>query len=246
MSKNKPEESEIHLLKREVKFLRKQNKELDRFVYSASHDLKAPLRSIMGIVGIAKSETTDEMQLRYLGMILRSSSKLDNFINDLVNYSRNARIEIKSEKINLEELFNEILESLSYVDNAKGVQINKSIQVKEIISDTSRIRIICSNLISNAYKYQRKDEKVQQSIKIRVEKIKSNIEISIEDNGEGISTDNQKKIFGMFFRASEQSHGSGLGLYIVREVVKKLKGRIRIESKLGNGSKFIVTLPINK
>lgn len=237
----KPAKSKPNSISRELRILENQNKELDRFVYSASHDLKAPLRSIMGIVSIARTETTDEVQQNYLNMIQRSASKLDNFINDLVNFSRNSRLEIKSEAIDFRTMVDEILEELSHMDNNTNLQVSTEIKGSECKSDPSRMKIIFSNMISNAIKYQNRSKGVQPMLHISVHSTKTKTVLTFEDNGEGISKENQKKVFDMFYRASDQSYGSGLGLYIVAEVTKKLRGKIKLESEQGKGTKFTFT-----
>lgn len=229
--------------RKELEKLKAQNRELDRFVYSASHDLKAPLRSIIGIISIARTETTDDLMLRYLEMVSRSAAKLDNFINDLVNYSRNSRMEVKQEKINFKAMIDEILEDLSHMENASNLKIKTDIQSAECLGDGPRLKIIFSNLISNAIKYQKRQSRDNAELEIRIVPKKEAIEISFSDNGEGISAENQKKVFEMFYRASENSHGSGLGLYIVKEVVGKLNGKIDLVSRPGRGTRFTVYLP---
>lgn len=233
----------LNVMQKELRLLKKKNEELERFVYSASHDLKAPLRSIMGIVSIAKTTTRDDTQLKYLDMISRSVFKLDNFIADLVRFSRNTSTKIKSENINFQELIDDTVEDLSHMEGSSDVNIATKISEGNFYSDTSRVKIIFGNLISNAFKYQRRENKVQATLSIRVELTKDNARLIFQDNGEGIDKTNYKNIFKMFYRASESSHGSGLGLYIVSEVVKKLRGKIKVESEKGKGTIFSLTLP---
>lgn len=226
--------------------LKKMNQELERFVYSASHDLKAPLRSIMGIVNIAKTETQDEKQALYLDMIYRSASKLSNFINDLTNFSRNSRLEVLHQKIDFNEILQETMESMSYMDSAHNFEVNATFEGLPFYSDISRLKIIFSNLISNAIKYQRNDSKIIPKLDLTVTVSKSKAMLIFADNGEGIPAEHQKSVFKMFYRASERSQGSGLGLFIIKEVVKKLNGKIKLESVPNQGTTFTLTIPNSK
>lgn len=223
--------------------LRKLNEELDRFVYSASHDLRAPLSSIMGLVEIARLETTMEAKQHCLDMISSSVKKLDGFINDIIDYSRNQRLELQPEKLDLEAEVMEALAELKYLD--KDNKIEKVIEGNgsgTFITDGRRLNVILKNVISNAIRYHKLDQK-NPFIKIQIENTGSKASISIEDNGIGIDEIHLQNIFKMFYRADENSKGSGLGLYIVKETIEKLGGEIKVTSKLDQGSKFIVTLP---
>ncbi len=226
--------------------LKKMNQELDRFVYSASHDLKAPLRSIMGIVNIAKTETQDDKQALYLDMIYRSASKLSNFINDLTNFSRNSRLEVLHQKIDFNEILQETMESMSYMDSAHNFQVNANFEGEAFFSDISRLKIVFANLISNAIKYQRDDSKVIPKLDLLVNVTKSKALLTFADNGEGIPLEHQKNVFKMFYRASERSQGSGLGLFIIKEIVKKLNGKIKLESVPNQGTTFSISIPNSK
>lgn len=243
MKKLKSVVSKDKVLKKEVSRLKKMNEELDRFVYSASHDLKAPLRSIMGIINIAQSESKDPKQLEYMGMIFRSTMKLDNFINDLVNFSRNTRTEIKRENIDFFEIISETLENLSHMDAGETLHVTSEIEREPFFSDSRRLKIIFSNLISNSIKYQDKNKKTKPKLNIKVHINDKKALLTFSDNGEGIAKENHKKIFNMFFRASEQSQGSGLGLFIVHGMIKKLGGTIRVESSPGVGTTFSISIP---
>lgn len=219
------------------------NFELDSFVYRASHDLRAPLRSVLGLVSLAKTELDQKERGTYLNLVEKSINKLDTFISDLTNFSRNSRLEVTITKINFRAIIDECLENLKYMDNAE--RIKTIIQIDNpfsFYSDTTRINIILQNIISNSIKYQnlRMNEPF---VKIGISTFKDRAEISIADNGKGIKDEYLDKIFNMFFRASQESYGSGLGLYITKQVVEKLNGSISVTSKLGTGTAFKVVLP---
>jgi PAS domain S-box-containing protein len=224
------------------------NFELDSFVYKASHDLKAPLRSVMGLIKLAKIESKDENLNVYLDMMNKSVTSLDAFIKDLTLFSRNSRMDIEARLINFEDVISESLSNLRYMENADKVVIKKDIQIYEAFySDITRLGTIINNLLSNAFKYHR-FENNNPYINIQ---ISANIEkatIILEDNGVGIDALHIDRIFEMFYRASDASYGSGLGLYIVKNAINKLNGSIEVESVLNQGTKFKIIIPnlINK
>jgi PAS domain S-box-containing protein len=223
--------------------LKKANTELDRFVYSASHDLRAPIASVLGLISLCKlTNNVDEIK-SYLSLQEKSVIKLDNFIHDILDYSRNARLEMVSEKIQFQELLDSVFEQHSYMDKSK--HIAKIINLKEkedFFSDKSRLLIICNNIISNSIRYSNlKREEPCIEVNINIEKQFAFIEFV--DNGVGIAREHISKVFEMFYRANDSQTGSGLGLYIVKETVQKLKGNIKIDSELGNGTKILIQIP---
>jgi signal transduction histidine kinase len=168
---------------------------------------------------------------------------LNKFISDIIDYSRNSRVEVVSEKILIKELVTEILGVLKNPTFHHTLKINIDAQEDlEINSDPSRLRVILNNLLHNAIKYA-DPSKENSMIWITASREGNACSIEIKDNGIGIATDLQPKIFEMFFRATSLSTGSGLGLYIVKESLEKLGGSIVFESLPGKGSTFRVTVP---
>ena len=222
--------------------LKKTNFELDSFVYRASHDLRAPLRSVLGLLNLIKIESDDAQKMTYIGLAEKSINKLDSFILDLTNFSRNTRLEIKKEPIDFESVIAECIENLKYMENADHVKSIVQIHQSEpYLSDFGRMVILFQNLISNAIKYQR--PYIDSYVKVKIDVSPSGVDIEVEDNGKGISKEYLDKIFEMFFRASEDSYGSGLGLYITKQVVEKLLGKITVESVFNEGTRFKIWLP---
>jgi signal transduction histidine kinase len=223
--------------------LMKTNAELDRFVYSTSHDLRAPLTSLMGLINIADQNTDPREVKRYLGMMRERVYSLDKFIKDITDYSRNNRLEISREKVKLTDLATEVWDSLKFAPEAENINFQVDIADDIVVeSDKNRLKVIMSNLVSNAIRYhdRRKDT---QFIRLRAQVNGRVFYLKVEDNGQGIAPEYHTKIFDMFYRANEQSKGSGLGLYIVKEALIKLSGSIHLESSLGIGSTFTVKLP---
>lgn len=224
--------------------LKKTNYELDKFVYSVSHDLRSPLSSILGIVEFAKEDSTEEPVQEHLVMIEQSIKKLDGFILDILDYSRNARVGIVKEKIPLKPLLDDIINNIkhmSYTIRKVDIQVEGH-ENKFIYTDKTRLTIILNNLISNGIRYQNLNNN-HPLVKIEVIKEDANTKIQINDNGIGIAEAEIPKIFDMFYRVSEKSIGSGLGLYIVKEAIDKINGKINVNSALGAGSKFLVEIP---
>lgn len=228
--------------KAEIELIQR-NFELDSFVYRASHDLKAPLNSIMGLIELLKMETEEPGLLSYLGLMDRSVTKLDSFIRNLTDFSRNERMEVETVEIDFEQMVQECIDNLSFMSNADRIKIQTDLGLNgSFHSDPVRILIVMNNLISNAIKYQ--DLKKENPIaKIEVRTNEKEAVIRIEDNGVGISQEHHDKIFNMFFRASYQSFGTGLGMYIVKNAVQKVGGEIDLSSELEVGTVFTVHIP---
>lgn len=219
------------------------NYELDSFVYKVSHDLKAPLRSVLGLINLSQKENSNETVKLYLEMMTRSIRNMDVFIKDLTQFSRNSRMEVVKEFIDFNELITKIDNNLKYEENASTIHIEKRINQKvAFYSDGNRLETIIGNLLSNAYKYH-SFESNNPYINIQIDVSEFYCVIKIHDNGSGIAEEFHNKIFEMFFRASEKSQGSGLGLYIVKSAVDKLEGKIKLESIYGKESTFTVELP---
>jgi signal transduction histidine kinase len=177
-------------------------------------------------------------------MMITSINRVDESIKNILGFSRNKKTEIKPEPLDIKQITFEIIDGLRFTKNNKEINYIVNIDSENIFySDKSRITSIINNLISNAAKYQREKEP-EPFIKFSFSINKSEASIIVEDNGEGIPKDMQTRIFDMFIRASVHSSGSGLGLYICREMVEKLGGNIQLISEPDKGSIFIVRLPI--
>jgi signal transduction histidine kinase len=222
----------------------KINKELDSFVYSVSHNIRAPLMSVLGLLNLARMDDTGHDVLsNYFGMMEASIHKLDHTLKEILDYSRNARSDIRSEPIAVRELIEEGFERLKYMKGSDQIHIDLQIDASApLYSDAYRLTVILNNLISNAIKY-RDTTKKQSFIHIRVRVNEASLRIHFEDNGIGVSPELTEKIFQMFFRATERSEGAGLGLYIVKETVNKLNGTINLSSGPGLGTAFDIEIP---
>jgi signal transduction histidine kinase len=225
------------------KQLKKLNDELDRFVYSTSHDLRAPLLSVLGLLKLAEGKADERELVRYHGMMQHRLSSLDKFIKDITDYSRNNRLQIVNENVNIASLTDEIWELLRYSADAKGIEFINDLPADLIVAnDGTRLRVVLSNLIANAIRYHdhRKEKKY---IRVYHHLTNASFSLHVEDNGQGIAPEIHTKIFEMFYRGNESSQGSGLGLYIVKETLAKLSGTVHLCSTPRLGSTFSISVP---
>jgi signal transduction histidine kinase len=217
------------------------NEELDRFVYSASHDLRSPISSLKGLIQITQLED-DIFQIKeYLNLMSQSLIRQDQFLSDIIDYSKNKRKQVIAETVSLRQLIDEVISQLIHLENANQIIIQKEILIDEIENDSFRLKIIISNLVSNAIKYSDNTKK-EMYISIKTYLENGFYTIQISDNGIGIKEELKDQIFEMYF-GTNKNKGSGLGLYIVKEAVENIKGTIGVTSENQIGSKFTLTFP---
>jgi signal transduction histidine kinase len=232
----------IHKQKIQVLELQRLNKELDSFTYHASHDLRAPLTTILGLVNLGLKDSDDPTSHSYFNMIGNRVDHMDKLLKDLISISYNNKAESSYEEFDFNSEVKNLLNSLNSGHRVEfDIQLNVQ-QELSFMGDPVRIRTILSNLISNSFKYY--NPNVSQpfvEIIIRVDFIKASI--LVRDNGIGIEDAHQEKIFNMFFRGTTRSTGTGLGLFIVKSMVDRLNGNLEIESVKNEGTSFYVTIP---
>jgi signal transduction histidine kinase len=229
-------------LARQNETLTKINQELDSFVYSISHNLRAPLMSVLGLLDLAQGETNPEVIHQYHEMMKSSIHKLDETLKEILEYSRNARQGLIIGKVDFEQIINDTFEKMQFMPGYERIRRDISVSgEKDFSTDSYRLSLVMNNLISNAIKYA--DPSRDSWIKIDVQVRPEEAVIDFRDNGIGIESDYIEKVFNMFFRATEKNDGAGLGLYIVKEAVEKLGGSIDLESEVGSGTRFHITLP---
>lgn len=227
-------------LRNKVAELEKTNDELNRFIYSISHELRAPLVSAMGIVNLVKLEGLYESSGEYWSLIETCSNKLDYYIQKTLQYYKNNKTASENTPVNFHKLVPELVELYTFTDRDTAFTIDID-QKLDFLGDVFRIEVILGNLISNAIKYQKEtetDKKVNISIEVRRELV----EISITDNGMGILNEHLEKIFVQFFK-SKVNQGSGLGLFIVKEALNKINGKITVSSDPEVGTTFKIIIP---
>jgi len=234
-------QAEINLEKRNRDLI-KTNSELDKFVYSVSHDLRSPLTSILGLLAFIETESQEADTLFHVGLIRKSVNRLDEFVKNILSYSRNNRRGLEVEQIPLQQTILEVVDSLQGLPEAMGINYQVDIKEKEpFYSDGLRLNTVLENLISNAIKYHRKEEP-GRFIKINGYSDDRGFQFTIADNGVGIAAQYHQKIYEMFFRLSGKQSGSGIGLYIVKDALEILQGSIELQSQEGMGTTFTITL----
>jgi len=233
-------------LKENEKQLIQTGKDLDRFVYSASHELRAPLKSILGLSNLMRYEIENKNYTElneYNSRIERSVKRLDETVQGIIEYSRNTRIDVVRELISFDNIINNVLENLSSLTNFLNIQFNTDISLDgNFYSDSRRIKIVLSNIISNSIKYADL-AKEKSVVNLSICNSTDGCDIIIRDNGIGIEFKYIQHIYDMFFRATSNNEGDGLGLYIVKETIDKLHGNINVDSILTEGSTFKIHLP---
>lgn len=235
--------TDITHLKKTERDLTYKNRELDTFVYKASHDLKAPLSSLRGLVDIAKEEITAPDAGQYLGLIDRTIAKMDDVLMGLLEVTWIKQGAMDPQLIYMRDLVQTILRS---IENAPGFHmVRMELDIPEhctVVSDLKMLNSVVQNLMHNAIKYHREsgDDKW---VRVAVTETPDSLRISVSDNGPGIPANVHDKLFDMFFRASTKSKGSGLGLYIVKNSVERMGGTITLRSEVGVGTEFLVILP---
>ena len=223
--------------------LEKAYRELDKFVYSASHDMRSPLMSILGIVRLSRLENDSSNSEKYFDMIEASVHRMDEFIKNIIGYYKNNRIELKHSEIDIESLLNDIFRDLEAAGTLTSeIEIRRQFNLNtRLIADRLKLHIILTNLLSNAARYQKQN--AAKWIEVKVEISEKEAVFEIADGGIGIASDDLEGIFKMFHRATNNNPGSGVGLYITKDAVNRVGGRIDVKSTLGEGSTFKVIIP---
>ena len=224
--------------------LEKTNIELERFAYIAAHDLKSPLANISGLSDLlisSYSEEIDQQGNEIINLIKSSSNKLKEMIDNLLIYSKSNTIEKENTSvINISVLENELKQLFAF-NNDVAIVFNSNVTAINI--NKTAIEQILINLVSNAIKY---NDKEKTSINIEMLEKQKYYTITVSDNGPGILNEHQESIFDLFevvaITDKYGDRGTGIGLATVKKLVEVLNGTIKVESKMGTGTKFILTL----
>ena len=222
--------------------LSKRNTELDNFVYSVSHDLRAPIASVLGLINIAKKDADVAMKDVYLEMIHNSAKQQDHFIKEILDQSRNSRLDLRREEVFFQPMIDETFNQLRYATTT-DTAVEKIVTIKQekpFYCDRWRLKVILNNIISNSIRYRNGKSPV---IRVNVEVDNNGAHLAIEDNGKGIPQEHLKNVCKMFYRATDDGAGSGLGLYIVKEAIDKLNGSLDIDSEVGKGTLVKMEIP---
>jgi two-component system sensor histidine kinase/response regulator len=223
--------------------LQKAYNELDKFAYSATHDMRGPILSVLGIINIAM-ETGDMKEIKeMMEMMEKAMMKLDTYIQNLHDYYNIRRGELNITEVSFEQIVKDMKDLYEITSRVDHVGFETEVQQQEAFrSDEVSLKIILNNLLSNAFKYQKKNG-TGQLVKLKIEVNKGIANIFVSDNGIGIPENSINHIFNMFYRAANDELGSGFGLYNVKDALNKINGSIEVESQPAQGTIFKVTLP---
>lgn len=230
-------------LEQKIQDLEKVNFELDRFIYSASHDLRAPLATILGLVRVGRLEVQDRLSLDYLNRIETSVQKLDLLVNHIIDYYKNSEAEDFLREIHVEDMLEDVMETIRSDRGSDDALLDVKIdQEAPFFGDDFRLRIMMSHLITNAIKFKR-PEQDKARIEFHFRSNQQEAEIRVKDHGIGILQEHIEQVFQMFFKTAQDASGPGLGLYIVKEALGRMEGVVEVVSTPGKGTEFIIKIP---
>ena len=239
--------ADIYFMRAELKDktlkIKKLHSEMNQFVYSLSHELRGPLMSISGVSKLAKLEIEDPNILEYFELIDSATFKLDDFIYKMLDFYRSTKIDNKISEINFAEIVEQQMDAYRSKFDLSDFEISININQETIFfSDNSKIRVILNNLFSNSVQFQkREDSEKRILISIKVEEAIATI--MVQDNGIGIDEKYQNEVFNLFTRATQKNVGTGLGLYMVKEAVEQMGGKIELDSVFSEGTTIKIELP---
>lgn len=235
-------ESKDRELQRTVARLEQSIKELDQFVYAASHDLRSPLRAVDNLATLIGKATKDLLppdKREYLDLMHNRIKRLEALIDDLLEYSRIGRVRPPLEEVDLNEL---VRETLTLLAPPSGMHISVRLSVPVMLAPKTPLALVIRNLVNNAIKHHDKEE---GHIWIEAEDLNRVVKISVTDDGPGIPEEYHEKIFQMFqtLRTRDEVEGSGMGLALVKKVVEIHGGQVDVVSSKGKGATFSFTWP---
>ena len=223
--------------------LEAQNAELERFAYTVSHDLRSPLITIQGFVGMLRRDLAEKNHVATeedLARICNAASQMDRLLRDVLELSRIGRLIHPPEEVSIEELACEVLELVG-IEPASGVKVEIAPDMPAAFGDRLRLREVLQNLIDNAMKYM--GDQSHPLIEIGSRRDGVETVFYVHDNGIGIAPRFHEKVFGLFDQLDPETEGSGVGLALVKRIIEVHGGRIWIESEgSGQGSTFCFTL----
>lgn len=234
-------------LRKRMEEIRQKNEELENFAHTVSHDLKAPLISIQGFSSMLqkkKESGLDEKGRFYLERIQKNVERMDQLIHDLLRLSRIGRVKAVVEPVETKDVIEGIMGEIANLIKEKKVQMIIPDDLPVVYSNKTNVYQIFSNLINNAVKFI--GDESDPKIELNCKKTGDYYEFGVKDNGVGIDKQFHQRIFGMFQRLDDSTEGTGVGLAIVKRLVELEGGVVRLESEVGKGTTFYVTIPGRK
>jgi two-component system sensor histidine kinase/response regulator len=223
--------------------LQRAYSELDKFAYSVSHDIRGPLSGILGAINVAR-EMYDVAEMKEMLFLMEKSlKKLDTYILSMHDYYSLQRGELHLADIDFSKMLDEFKDIYKSLANTANINFKVNVNQREPFrSDIIPLKLVLNNLLSNAFKYQNKNNDAKV-VELNVDVHKGTATIQVTDTGIGILGNHLGEIFNLFYRASSQESGSGFGLYNVKSALLKLNGQIEVNSVLNKGTTFKVTIP---
>src|SRR6516162_1944525 len=249
LEQRKQREEEVRKLNRELTKqaaeLEASNKELESFAYSVSHDLRAPLRHVVGFSELLQRQASsllDDKSRRYMQTILESAKRMGNLIDDLLGFSRIGRAETKKDAVNLDQLVREVVAELGQETNGRDIAW-KIGALPACYGDRSMLKVVLVNLVSNAVKFTRLQSRAEIQIGCNGGK-ESQVEVFVRDNGAGFDMQYVNKLFGVFQRlhCPEEFEGTGIGLATAQRIIHRHGGQMRAEGAVDQGATFNFSL----
>jgi len=238
-------ERETKAQQEKTEIIERKNIELDSFFYRISHDLKGPINSLEGLNNLVSFDIKDPVSLKYFRMYKIQIDRISKIVMELINLTRMNHQKIERQLINFNLVIDDCISSYQHFPHFSKIEFIKKIEDDiEFRSEWPVLNTIIQNLIENGIKYWRESAK-KPYVKISIKQKVKRVIIVVRDNGLGIEPKYHGKIFDMFYRANDDIVGTGLGLYILKRAVERLRGQVKVTSNPGEGSKFVVTLPKN-
>ena len=230
----------VSVLELERVQLKKTNSELDTFLYRASHDLRAPLTAILGLTTAIRQMKDRDGVANFVDLIQIKVNQADKVIKDIITLRKGQNTGLNIQEVNLRLMIQRLFDMLSS-PSSKKIKLVLNSEKDMLFTDPERLETALVNIISNAIKYHNLDQSDPQIV-ISIEKVDNDTRMIISDNGAGIENKHLSKIFDMFYRANEQSKGSGLGLYLTKDALEKIDSKIEVRSVVGLGTSFKIHL----
>ncbi|WMN12907.1 tetratricopeptide repeat-containing sensor histidine kinase [Marivirga salinae] len=239
-------EKDAEIEQEKASIIEKKNTELDSFFYRVSHDLKGPIASLLGLSELVDKDIKDPDARHFFKMYDHQIRRLNMIVMELINITELNYRDIKLTPINFYEIVDNCISAYAYLPNYSKISFTIDIESNLYFkSEWYIINTILQNLIENSIKYI-DINKNQPKVDVVIFKRKDHVILKVIDNGHGIEPEHINKIFGMFYRASEEGSGTGLGLFVLKRAIERLKGDVSVQSEPKVGSTFEVKIPLAK
>jgi len=219
------------------------NAGLDKFVYNVTHDLRSPVAALVGLIGLIENESDPGQIKAYTQLMKESLDRQDKFIAEMLAFIKSKHTGVSKQQCSLETIVDNVIALNKFQQDGKSVHIYKDIELTDIESDALKLQVILNNLVSNSIKYS-DSKKAEQWVKVRTYKSEARAIIEVQDNGVGIRQKEQERIFDKFYQSGDNKRSSGIGLYLVKDAVTQLDGKIEVTSEPGVSSTFMISLPV--